>query len=75
MYRDEFEALSAIAPEILKKEDMLYPHELPKPINTEAHFMRLWKIYQCHTLKNETKAAVAAGKCSEEDMVAAGKYL
>jgi len=38
LYRQEYEALSAIAPEILKKEDMIYPHELPKPINTEAHF-------------------------------------
>lgn len=75
LFRQEYEALSEICPEILKKEDIIFPHELPKPINTEAHFQRVWRTYQCHTLKNETKAAVAAGKCSEEDMIAAGKFL
>ena len=75
LYRQEYEALSTIAPEILKKEDMVYPHELPKPINQEAHFQRLWRIYQSHTLKSEAKAAVAAGKVSQEDLEAAGRFL
>lgn len=54
---------------------MVYPHEMKKPINSEAHFQRLWRTYQCHTLKLKAKAAVEAGKLSSEDMVEAGKFL
>lgn len=54
---------------------MIYPHELPKPINQEAHFQRLWRVYQTHTLKSEAKAAVEAGKVSQEDLEAAGRFL
>ena len=54
---------------------MIYPHQITQKFNTEAHFMRLWRTYQCFTLKEKAKAAVDAGRLSNEDMAAAGKFL
>jgi len=37
-FKKEFDALHEMAPEIIKKEDFQYPHELPKNVTQEAHF-------------------------------------
>jgi hypothetical protein len=31
-----------MAPEIIKKEEMLYPHEMGKWVSQEPHFQRVW---------------------------------
>jgi len=41
-YRREYEALCEMAPEMLKKEDMVFPHQRPARISTEPHFRRVW---------------------------------
>lgn len=75
LYKQEYEALAEMVPELMKKEDIVYPHEIQQKVNTEPHYQRLWRTYQAHTLKEHAKAAVQAGKLSNEDMVAAGKFL
>lgn len=75
LYEQEYYALAAMVPEMIKKEDIIYPHQIQPKINQEAHFQRLWRTYQCYSLKESAKAAVEAGKLSNEDMVAAGKFL
>jgi hypothetical protein len=34
--------MSMMVPELIKKEDIVYPHEISKERNTEAHFKRVW---------------------------------
>lgn len=41
-YRKEYEDLCEMAPEILKKEDMILPHQMPARISEEPHFRRVW---------------------------------
>lgn len=38
LFRKEYEAISDLAPEIIRKEDIVYPHEVPKHISQEPHF-------------------------------------
>ena len=75
LFEKEYLALAECAPEVLDKNAIIYPHEVHKKINTEPHFQRLWRTYQTYTLKEKAKAAVEEGKISNEDMVAAGKFL
>lgn len=37
-FKQEYDALCELAPEIIKKEDMIYPHEMSADISTEPHF-------------------------------------
>lgn len=75
LFEAEYLALAECAPEIIDKDDIVYPHEIQQRVTQEAHFLRLWKIYQGHTLKEKAKQAVADGTLSSEDMHAAAKFL
>lgn len=75
LFEAEYLALAECAPEILDKNEIIYPHQIQHRPNQEAHFQRLWKTYQAYTLKQSAKQAVEAGKISAEDMQAAGKFL
>lgn len=48
--RAEFEAewdrLCQMAPELFNKDEMIYPHEMRKPVPTEPHFRRMWQFYR-----------------------------
>ena len=41
-FKAEYEALCELAPEIVKKEDMIFPHEMPARLPDEPHFQRVW---------------------------------
>jgi len=41
-FKAEWEALHALAPEILKKEDFQFPHEMGKIVSNEPHYQRIW---------------------------------
>lgn len=75
LFEKEYLALAECCPEVLDKDDLIYPHEIHQAVNSEPHFQRLWRTYQCHVLKEKAKEAVDAGKISNEDFKAAGKFL
>jgi hypothetical protein len=74
-FRAEWEALHQLAPEIIKKEDFLYPHEMGAQISSEPYFQRLWKYYREHTLKQQVELAVSEGSVSASDAEAAQRLL
>lgn len=41
-FKKEWDTLASIAPELLSKDDIVYPHEAPPMISTEPHFRRVW---------------------------------
>lgn len=41
-FKREYEALAELAPELVKKEDLVFPHELPPKISDEPHYQRVW---------------------------------
>lgn len=74
-FKAEYDALHALAPEIIKKEDFCYPHEAGKIVPDEPHFQRIWHLYRVHTLKKAIAKAVEEGKISQGDADAAHKFL
>lgn len=74
-FKAEYDALAEIAPEIVRKEDMMYPHELPAQVSTEAHFQRVWRYYREYNLKKAIDAVVADGQVSQYDADAALRFL
>ena len=41
-FKREYDILCELAPEIIKKEDMVFPHEMAPYISAEPHFQRVW---------------------------------
>lgn len=74
-FKAEYDAMAQMTPELLSAEVMLYPHEMPKQVSTEAHFQRVWTYYREHTLKNAIQSAVDSNNLSSEDASAALKFL
>jgi len=74
-FKAEWQALSEMAPEIIKMEEMKYPHEMGKWVSNEPHFQRVWQYYRDHTLKAKIADAVNAGKLTQNDSDVAIKFL
>jgi hypothetical protein len=66
-FQKEYEAMAEMAPEIIKKEDMVMPHEMKPKLSEEPHFQRVWTAYREHEFKLRFSEAVEQGKISEED--------
>jgi len=63
-FKAEFDALHELAPEIITKDHLVYPHEAAKAVPEEAHFRRLWTYYREGVLKDQIASAVSAGSVS-----------
>jgi hypothetical protein len=64
-----------MCPELIRPENMLFPHEMPKHVSQEAHFQRVWRFYREHTLRSAIDEAVNSGKLSSSDADSALKFL
>ena len=74
-FKAEWDALHALAPEIIKKEDFLYPHEMGGQLSTEPYFRRIWQHYREHSLKAQIQQAVDEGSVSASDADHARAFL
>ena len=50
-FEKEWERVAEMVPELISKDDIVYPHEHQKYISGEPHFRRVWQHYREHTLK------------------------
>ncbi len=41
-FEDEYKQLCEMAPEIFKMDELIFPHEVPKQLSSEPHFLRIW---------------------------------
>ena len=74
-FKAEFDAIADLAPEVLRKSDMAYPHEIGQQISTEPHFQRLWGLYRAHSLRGAVAGAVSSGSVSQADADAALSFM
>lgn len=74
-FKAEYDAICQIAPELLRPENMLFPHEMPKRVTTEAHFQRVWSYYREFSLRNAISNAVNNGSLSQSDADSALSFL
>jgi len=74
-FKEEFDAVVAMAPEMFKGYQMLYPHEMPKQITNEPHFQRMWMHYREHSLRDAIREGVDTNKITSDDASHALKFL
>jgi hypothetical protein len=41
-FKKEWDVMCQMVPELMSKNDLVYPHEIPKQISDEPHFRRVW---------------------------------
>mmetsp|Transcript_10238 Transcript_10238/g.10206 ORF Transcript_10238/g.10206 Transcript_10238/m.10206 type:complete len:251 (-) Transcript_10238:428-1180(-) len=51
-FKKEFDEICSMVPEMINKDDLVYPHEIPKDITTEPHYRRVWQYYREHVLRS-----------------------
>lgn len=66
-FRQEYLALSEMAPDIIKKDALIFPHEFGPSISNEPHFQRVWQHYREHMFKLRFAQLVQQGEISEGD--------
>jgi len=64
-----------MAPELMRKEHLVYPHEMPAHVPDEPHFRRVWQHYREYVFRNAVSDAVVAGKITEADRAAFDKFV
>lgn len=74
-FKADFEALAEMAPDLVKKDMLVFPHEMPAVVSNEPHFRRVWQHYREHVFKNTIAEACKAGKISEADHAAFDRFV
>lgn len=74
-FKREWDALSEMAPELIKKDDIIFPHEQEPHLSTEPHFRRVWQHYREHTFRLKFAQIVEDGAVSASDAEAFQKFI
>jgi hypothetical protein len=67
-FKKEWETLSQLAPELLSKDDLVYPHEFHSTPTNEPHFRRVWQHYREHMFRVRLNQLLEQGEVSESDL-------
>ena len=74
-FKKEWETACQLVPELISKEDMVYPHEQQPILTQEPHFRRVWQHYREHMFKLRFAYLVQEGKISESDAASFRNYV
>jgi hypothetical protein len=74
-FKAEWDNLSELAPELIKKEDLVFPHEQVPTLSSEPHFQRVWQHYRNHSFNLAFASATDAGTISQEDADAFKRFI
>jgi hypothetical protein len=74
-FRIEWDTLCELAPELIKKEDLIFPHEQPAHLSTEPHFRRVWQHYREHTFRLKFAQLIDGEGITQADAEAFNKFV
>lgn len=74
-FEKEWERVASLVPELISKDDIVYPHEHQKYVSSEPHFRRVWQHYREHVFKVRFAYLVEQGEISSEDADAFTRYV
>ena len=74
-FKKEWDALAELAPEMIKKEDLVFPHEQAPAISQEPHFQRVWQHYRDHSFNLAFANGVETGAITEADADAFKRFV
>lgn len=59
--------MAEMVPELINKDEVLYPHEHVNYLSNEPHFRRVWQHYREYQLQMRFQQLVNDGQISEQD--------
>ncbi len=74
-FKKEWEAMCQMVPELVSKDDMIYPHEHQRYVSAEPHFRRVWQHYREHMFSLRFALLVEDGQISQEDADAFRQFV
>jgi hypothetical protein len=74
-FKKEWETVCQLVPELISKEDMVYPHEHQGFLSDEPHFRRVWQHYREHIFRLRFAYLVEEGVISQADAAAFREYV
>jgi hypothetical protein len=74
-FKAEWDALAELAPEYIKKEDLVFPHEEHPYLSHEPHFRRVWQHYREHTFRLKFSQLLDADGITQADADAFGRFV
>lgn len=74
-FKEEWDRMCEMCPELLSREDMIYPHQHNKVVSSEPHFQRMWQHYRNWVFKSRFSVLVEDGTFSEEEARAVKGFL
>jgi hypothetical protein len=74
-FEEEWKAVATMAPELLNKDEIVYPHEHGQMVSQEPHFQRVWQHYREHSLRLRFQYLLEQGTISEEDAKAFSEFV
>jgi hypothetical protein len=67
--------MAEMVPELLSKDDIVYPHEHQRILSDEPHFRRVWQFYREHIFKLRFCNLVEAGDITQEEANAFKSFI
>ncbi len=74
-FKKEWENMAEMVPELLSKDDIIYPHEHQRFISEEPHFRRVWQFYREHMFKLRFCQIVEAGDITQQEADAFKNFI
>lgn len=66
-FKKEWESACEMVPELLSKDDMVFPHEHQRYLSDEPHFRRVWQHYREHMFKLRFAYLVEEGSITQQE--------
>lgn len=64
-----------MAPELLNKDEIIYPHDHMKQVSQEPHFQRVWQHYREHALRLRFEFLREQGQITDADAEAFEQFI
>ena len=74
VFKREWDTMATLVPELLSKEDLVFPHEIQK-ISTEPYYRRMWQHYREHTFKLRLALLVDQNHITRDEAEAVRRFL
>jgi hypothetical protein len=74
-FEAEWNRLCEMTPELIKKDDLVFPHEHQQYVSNEPHFKRVWQHYRDFVFKMNISHLVEEGEISESDVELSSSFL
>lgn len=74
-FKAHHDEIAEMTPELVSKDDIVFPHEALPSITNEPHFRRVWSFYRNHSFRAFFTQQVESGAISEEDAATFEKWI